>query len=334
MNYKCPVLLVILAVFLYYYFSTPSTLSGEQLTEHLNNKVVLICGASSGIGEELAYQLAPHGTKLVLVARSQDKLDKVRLEVIKRGAAEENVLVISFDFSNVAETKKVVDKTVEKFGGIDYLVSNHAAIVQGPFLAFPHSQKPEFLERMFRVNVFSHIELAVQALPHLEKSKGHMFITSSMAGEVSFYSSGVYVSTKHAINGFFYSLQQELLAKESPVSLTIGALGLIWTKEMAQVFNSTNRVAPGWATGDLEECSRGMMEAYITRPLTFTYPRLAGRVIRGLWYTLPCYHDMTIQGMKVEGAKGTGYREMVEARNAQDEISKKMNYQQGYKVGE
>ena len=330
MNYKVPVILLILSISLYYFLSPPSPLSDEQLTTHLNNKVVLICGASSGIGEELAYQLAPHSAKLVLVARSEEKLEKVRSELVKRGTPKDSILVISFDFSNVAGTKEVVEKTVEKFGGIDYLVSNHAAIVPGPFLAFPKSQKPEFLEKMFRVNVFSHIELAVQALPHLEKSKGHMFFTSSMAGEVSFYASGTYCSTKHAINGFFYSLQQELLAKESPVSLTIGSLGLIWTKEMEQVFDSTNRAAPSWATGDLEECSRGMMESYITRPQTFTYPRLAGKVIRGLWYLLPNYHQLTIQTMKPKGAEGMGYEELVESRTAQDEVSKKMNYQQGY----
>ena len=330
MNYKVPVILVILSISLYYFLSPPSPLSNEQLTTHLNNKVVLICGASSGIGEELAYQLAPHGAKLVLVARSQDKLDKVRSELVKRGTPEDNILVIIFDFSNVAETKTVVDKTVEKFGGIDYLVSNHAAIVPGPFLAFPKSQKPEFVEKMFRINVFSHIELAVQALPYLEKSKGHMFFTSSLGGEVSFYPAGTYTSTKHAINGFFYSLQQELLAKESPVSLTIGAFGLIWTKEMEQVFESTNRVAPSWATGNLEECSRGMMESYITRPQTLTYPRLAGKVIRAMWYLLPNYHDINIQTLKPAGAEGTGYKELVESRKAQDEVSKKMNYQQGF----
>ena len=329
MNYKVPVILLILSISLYYFLSPPSPLSDEQLTTHLNNKVVLICGASSGIGEELAYQLAPHGAKLVLVARSLEKLEKVRSELVKRGTPEDNILVVSFDFSNVAGTKEVVDKTVEKFGGIDYLVSNHAAIVRGPFLAFPNTQTPEYLEKMFRVNLFSHIELTVQALPHLEKSKGHMFFTSSMAGEVPLYSSGIYCSTKHAMNGFFYSLQQELLAKESSVSLTIGAFGLIWTKEMEQVFKSTGRKPRSMTTGDLEECSRGMMEAYITRPQTFTYPRLGGKMIRSFWYLLSNYHDRAIQMLKPEGAEGTGYKELVESREAQAEVSKKMNYQQG-----
>ncbi|KAL5261814.1 hypothetical protein ACHWQZ_G007497 [Mnemiopsis leidyi] len=331
MNYKVPLLLVIISVSLYYFLSSPSPLSEEELTTHLDNKVVLICGASSGIGEELAYQLAPRGARLVLVARSQNKLDKVREELLKRGTPEDNILVISFDFSDVAGSKTVVEQTIAKFGALDYLVSNHAAMIAAPFLGMSYVQDPVFIEKIFRVNLYSHIELAVQALPYLEKQKGHIFVTSSLAGEIPLYKNSLYCSTKHAMNGFFYSLQQELLAKESPVSLTIGAFGLIWTKEMAQVLASNNPY-PGWATGSVEDCSRGMMEAYVTRPQTMTFPRLAGFLYRVFWYFKPSYHDDIIEVVKPKGAKGTGYKELVEEmkidRNA--DLRKSMGYQQGY----
>ena len=116
MNYKVALILVVISASLYYFLSPPTRLSDDQLTNQLTDKVVLICGASSGIGEELAYQLAAHGAKLVLVARSQDKLDKVRTELLNRGTPEENVLIISFDFSDVSKSKEVVDQTVNKFG--------------------------------------------------------------------------------------------------------------------------------------------------------------------------------------------------------------------------
>ena len=331
MNYKVPLILVIISISLYYFLSPPSPLSEEQLTTHLNNKVVLICGASSGIGEELAYQLASHGAKLVLVARSQNKLDKVKTELLKRGTPDDNILDLSFDFSDVAGSKMVVEQTLSKFGALDYLVSNHAAMVTAPFLGMTYVQDPEYIEKIFRVNLFSHIELAVQALPHLEKRKGHMFFTSSLAGEIPLYKNSLYCSTKHAMNGFFYSLQQELLAKESPVSLTIGAFGLIWTKEISQVLAKDNPY-PGWATGSVEDCSRGMMEAYVTRPQTMSFPRLAGFLYRATWYFKPTYHEDIIEVVKPKGAQGTGYKELVEEmkldRNA--DLRKNLEYQQGY----
>ena len=283
MSYKVPVILLILSISLYYFLSPPSPLSNEQLTTHLNNRVVLICGASSGIGEELAYQLAPHGAKLVLVARSQDKLENVRQGVIERGAKEEDVFVILFDFSNVSGTKEVVDKTVAKFGGLDYLVSNHANLAFGPILSVPDLQDPDTIEKIFRINLFSHIQLALHALPHIEKQNGHMFFTSSILGEIPLYPTSIYGSTKHAMNGFFYALQQELLAKNSPVSLTIGSFGVIKTEAAAKVLSGGSPFYE-FTVGSVEDCARVMMESYVTRPFTCTFTWVTGVVYRFLWY--------------------------------------------------
>ena len=95
MNYKVPCLLLLIAVSLYYLQSPSPPPSVEQLRSHLKDKVVLICGASSGIGEELAYQLADHGAKLVLVARNQAKLDAVKEGVMKIGAADVQAVQIA-----------------------------------------------------------------------------------------------------------------------------------------------------------------------------------------------------------------------------------------------
>ena len=298
MNYKIPLLIVLISVSLHYFFSPASQLSDEQLTEHLTDKVVLICGASSGIGEELAYQLAAHGAKLVLVARHQDKLDKVRAELLHRGTLDGNVMTISFDFSEVSRSKEVVDQTLEKFGALDYLVSNHATGATGPILALPHLHTTGFIENIFRVNLFSHIELAIHALPHLEKQKGHMFVTSSVLGEVPWYMASIYTSTKHAMNGFFYSLQQELLARDSPASLTVGIFGLIRTKEVTSQFPDKTPFYD-WTTGSLGGCARVMMEAFVTRSQTVTFPNLAGVTYRALWYFVPhFYHNDRIEMTK------------------------------------
>ena len=327
MNYKVSLTIIIISSVISYFLLRSAPLSDEELTEHLTDKVVLLCGASSGIGEELAYQFAAHGAKLVLVARRQAKLEQVRTEILERGTPAENVMIISFDFSNVARSKEVIDQTLDKFGGLDYLVSNHGIVdLSGPFLAQPHNQ--DYIEKMFRVNLFSHIELAVHALPHIEKRDGHMFFTSSMNGELPWYRSASYASTKHAMNGFFYSLQQELRARESNVSLTIGAVGWVLTKETAQLLaeNGLENPYPERQTGKVEDCARAMMEAYVTRPETMTYPNLVGRIYRAQWYFNPYFHDLAINNAKPKGSVGTGYKEAVE----QSMLIAKSQHQQGH----
>ena len=329
MNYKVPCILLLIAVLLYYFLSPAPPLSDEQLTTHLKDKVVLICGASSGIGEELAYQLAGHGAKLVLVGRNQDKLAAVKEGVMKLGVSDQNVKTISFDFSDVKGSSGVINQTVDQFGKLDYLVSNHAAMFYGPFLGVPRQQEPDFIEKIFRINLFSQIELAVHALPHIEASKGHMFFTSSLAGETPYYTMAIYCSTKHALNGFFYSLQQELLARESPSSLTIGAFGFIKTKQISEMLAGDENI-PKFAHGDVKECARGMMESYVTRPLTMSYPKLAGYLNRILWYFYSNYHDLIIKNSKPPGSLGTGYQGTLERLARMEEKAKKLKFQQGY----
>lgn len=327
MYYKVALSFLIVACIVYILVPSPSD---EKLSSHFKEKVVLICGASSGIGEELAYQLARYDTKLVLVARNQEKLDHVKEGVMKLGNM--NVKTISFDFSDVKDSSRVINQTVAWYGKLDYLVSNHAAMISGAFLAFPHQQNPEYLEQIFRINLFSQIELAIHAIPLLEASNGHMFFTSSIAGEVPFYVNSIYCSTKHAMNGFFYSLQQELIAKESKVSLTIGAFGLILTNDLKAVFESANTLKriPSYAVGDVKECAHGMVESYVKRPQTMTYPQVANYLMRFLWYFYPSFHELMIKLNKPEEAKGSGYDEMINVMTAGKEIKKKLKFQQGY----
>ncbi|KAL5253320.1 hypothetical protein ACHWQZ_G013190 [Mnemiopsis leidyi] len=292
MNYKIPCVLLLLSLSLYYLLSPAPPLTTEQLSSHLNNKVVLICGASSGIGAELAHQLAPLGAKIVLVARSQDKLDAVKEGAVKLGAVEADVKTIAFDFSDVKGSGAVIDQTIAWFGKLDYLVSNHAAIVNGPFL-----------------------------------------------GESPVYQVAIYSSTKHALNGFFYSLQQELIAKESPVSLTVGVLGLINTKEVTHMIakeqnpagTSESTEIPG--SGSVEECARRIIECYVTRPLTMTFPKFVPNINRLMWFMLPCYHDTLISATKPPGSEGTGYQEYLDTLPRLREMARKLNYQQGYGGG-
>lgn len=312
----------LLAVYLYTLYPSSQTLPPDS--------VVLICGASSGIGEELAYQAAQQHAKLVLVARRLDKLEKVRDGALARGAAA--VEVIQFDMSRAGESGSVVERTVELFGKLDYLVLNHAAMFYGAFLAFPHQQQEEFIERVFRVNIFSHIQLTLSALPHLEASGGHIFVTSSIAGELPFtYGIHLYSSTKHAINGFFYSLQQELIAKLSAVTITVGALGPVWTADM-ELLMKGDVLPVKRVSGSVEDCAGGILQTYFTRPYTWTFPKPANYLMRAMWYVVPTsvYHKLIIYQSQIPGSEGYGYKEKVVDWNKKVDIAKQNRFQEGY----
>lgn len=320
-------LLILGGSFLLYTLKTPRP-TDTQLANSLAGKAVLICGASSGIGEELAYQLADFGAQLVLVGRREERLKAVREEALSRGALR--VEILPFDFSDAAGSGIVIEQTIGWLGRLDYLVINHAAIIGGPHLAYPHQQDPHFVERIFRVNTLSYLQLFLHALPHLEESHGHVFVTSSIAGEVpgAVRSSILYHGTKHALNGLFYSLQAELFYKESNVTISVGALGFIFTKELGLLLE--NAEIPSWMVGDLHVCARLMTESYLTRPLTLTYPAMAGYLARALWYFHPRYVERVSSWSGMGHGKERYDRFVNVERGELRKKAKEMDYQQGY----
>lgn len=294
--------LVVLALSIVIYRHVASSYQSEN---SLFNKVVLVCDASSGIGEELAYELAKQGAQMLLVTRTgrsesllntlkdgklgspQAQLQisahtwqmllKVKDKALSLGSPR--VELMSFDFGNVTGAHFIVDKTIELFGKLDYLVMNHAEIPRGSILKVHQHQNVDYIDRTFRVNVFSFIEIVMRAMPYLEQSQGHVFVTSSTLGEVPAAQFPVFAATKHALNGFFYSLQKELIESDSPVTLTVGNLGEVRTKTRMPLFK-----LPKWLTGDQSECAQGIKDSLISRTRTFTFPKIHPYFVKSLWY--------------------------------------------------
>ena len=312
-----------------------SILSAVILYSHLTSvtklppgTVVLICGASSGIGEELAYQAAEDGARLALVARSLDKLVRVKEEALVRGAQGVEVLVS--DFSDVVGSSAVVNRTVQRFGRLDYLVLNHVGAPLGPFLAVKSMQNPAFIEKIFRVNFFSNIQLTLEALPHLEASLGHIFVTSSTFGEMPInYGMALYSASKHAMNGFFYSIQQELLAKKSPISLTLGALGLILTPDIEQLWKN-DTLPINLISGSIQNSARGILDSYTSRPYTWSYPALPSYFMRAMWYFNPWFQKMAVFQSKQPGSRGWGYEASVLKWEEKVHIATERRFGSGY----
>lgn len=312
---KGPIVFLLFACVAYYLWHEPP-ISDETYKAQLSGKVVLLCGSSSGIGEELAYNLASFGAKLILVSRTESKLQAVKKNAEAKGSP--GVEIIPFDLSDTAKAPELISKAVAVFGGIDHVVLNHAALPTGPFLSMKNFQDPEFIEKTFRTNFFSHIQLTLAVLPHIEEKSGHVIITSSMAGELPFFFTGLYASSKHALNGFFYSLQQELLARKSKVTVTVAALGAIMTNEVDLLLKDK---VPDIVKGGLAECVQSMTRSFVTRQRTVTFPRFTGFIGRLAGQT-PFFHEIMLADPK-------SHENMLEYAKHQAELSKTTGYQSG-----
>lgn len=166
--------------------------------------IILITGASSGIGAELAKIAAQAGHSIAICARRLDKLQAIQQEIVNAGGT---CLAMQVDVSKPDQAKACVEQTITHFGGLDILVNNAG---RGN-LASVEDTSPEQLQSIFGVNVFSLWYMTAPALKHMkEKGSGHIINIASVAGTMGFPFNSAYVSAKHAVMGFTASLRAEL----------------------------------------------------------------------------------------------------------------------------
>lgn len=157
-------------------------------------KVVVITGASSGIGAETARHLAKLGAKVVLVGRNQDRLNIVVEEI--KNAGSPTPLAIVADVTK--DSKRIIDESVAHFQKLDVLVNNAGIVFDVPVM----DANIEIFDQVFNTNVRSVIELCKLSVPHLEKTKGNIVNISSICGMVPVYSSTFYSMSKAALDQF------------------------------------------------------------------------------------------------------------------------------------
>lgn len=166
------------------------------------NKVVWITGASSGIGEALAYAFAERGVKLVLSARRAEELRRVQAGCKKAAAAE----ILVLDIANADELPLKAQEVLEKMETIDILV-NCAGISQRSLAV---DTSPEVYRKIMEVNYFGTVRLSLAVLGHfISKNEGHYVAISSVTGKVGLPLRTAYCAAKHAVEGFFSSLRTE-----------------------------------------------------------------------------------------------------------------------------
>jgi short-subunit dehydrogenase len=176
-------------------------------------KVIVVTGASSGIGKALCRALAPQRPRLVLAARDEAALQAVAAACAQDGA---ETLVVPADVTSPEACRGLVARTVERFSSLDVLVNN-AGI--GMIARFDELEDLTVYERLMRVNYLGCVYLTHAALPHLKRSRGQIVTVASVAGLTGVPTRTGYSASKHAVFGFFDSLRIELA--DTGVSVTM-----------------------------------------------------------------------------------------------------------------
>lgn len=174
---------------------------------NLKNKVVIITGASSGIGKATAMKLAKEGASIVLCARSEDELNTLKDSIVKNGG---KAMVVKTDVTKPSDFKKAISQTLDAYGSIDVLVNNAGLMP----LSYVEKLKTDEWEKMVDVNIKGVFNGVAAVLPTMRKNKGgHIINISSSAAHNYFPGGAVYCATKIAVKMFSEGLRKELAPK-------------------------------------------------------------------------------------------------------------------------
>ncbi|MGO4302116.1 SDR family oxidoreductase [Cupriavidus sp. RAF12] len=263
-------------------------------------KVVLITGASDGIGAELALQLAQQGARLALAARRRDLLEalaaRIRTEFPAADAA-----VWTVDVADEAACGGLIRDVVAHYGGLDVLVNNAGVSAHG---YFEQVSDYHYYEHVMRVNYFGAMWCTREALPHLRARRGVMVAVSSLAGKVGVPGRTAYSASKFALAGFCEALRCEL--QGSGVDVCVVFPGVVATATRVNGFGPDGRpLGESRLREDdamsAHECARQMVAAMAARKRELVMTA-KGRL--GLWLKLlaPALVDrMALKALKQAG---------------------------------
>ena len=171
---------------------------------NIEGRIVVITGASSGLGEATARMLSAHGATVVLGARRVDRIEALAAELTAAGG---RALALQTDVTRAADVQRLVDAAVEKFGRIDVIVNNAGLMPSSPL----ERLKIDDWDRMIDVNIKGVLYGIAAALPHMQRQKGgHVVNVSSVAGHKVRAGTAVYSATKHAVRALSEGLRQEV----------------------------------------------------------------------------------------------------------------------------
>ncbi len=196
----------------------------------IEDAVVVVTGAASGIGRATAHEFARAGARVVLTSRRAAALEELAREI---GA--HRALAVPADVTDEAAVQEVARRAVERFGGIDVWVNNASVNLFGRFEEAPHDE----YRRVLDVNVGGYFHGAWAALPHLRRSRGTLINVGSVNSKVPGPFVGAYIASKHAVRGWSSALRQEL--RGSGVDVVTIMPASIDTPLFQQAANHTGR---------------------------------------------------------------------------------------------
>jgi NADP-dependent 3-hydroxy acid dehydrogenase YdfG len=192
--------------------------TGEEIMSEINGKVVIITGASSGLGEATARRLAKSGAKLVLAARREERLVELRDAIIEQGG--EAIYRVT-DVTDRAQVESLAKAAKEAYGRIDVLVNNAGLMPLSPL----DQLKVDEWEQMIDVNIKGVLYGIAAVLPTMrEQHSGHIINLSSVAGHVVFPGAAVYCATKYAVKALSEGIRQEGGAEIRSTNISPGAV--------------------------------------------------------------------------------------------------------------
>ncbi len=199
-----------------------------------DNKVVWITGASSGIGEALAKVFAQQGAKLILSARNENELNRVKENC---SSPPENIYILPLDLTLSSDIRSKSIMAIARWEGIDYLINNAGIASRGQVV----NTDMTVYRKVMETNFFGSIALTKEVLPSMiNTKKGHIVVVSSMAGKLGSPLLSTYSSSKHALHGFFDTLRMEV--KKEGIHITLIVPGFINTPILVNSMDEKGKV--------------------------------------------------------------------------------------------
>ena len=242
-----------------------------------NNKIVVITGASSGIGKETAIEFAKLGARLVLVARGKEKLEELEKSLVKFNT---EVLVCPCDVSNKEHVKQMTSKVLDKFGKIDILVNNAGFAIYGNVSELSIEQ----IESQMQTNYLGMVYCTKHFLPIMNKhNSGHIVNVASVAASFGLPGIAPYCASKFAMLGFSEGLKHEL--KNTGIGITVVSPIMVRTNFFDhESFSKMPKYSP--TSLDPKTVAKSILRASTSNRLEIIVPNI---VRIGVWlkHTIP-----------------------------------------------
>jgi short-subunit dehydrogenase len=262
----------------------------------LSDQVMVITGASSGIGLVTARMAAKRGTRLILNARNEEALRRVCDELNQAGGKASHV---AGDVGKLEDVQKLADEAIHRFGGFDTWVNNAGVSIYGRVL----DQSLEDQRRLFETNYWGVVHGSRVACAHLRERGGALINVGSVLSDIAIPIQGTYCATKHAVKGYTDALRLELEAERAPISVTLikpSAINTPYVQHAKNLLPSEPlNPAPVYAPETVAEAILYCAE----HPERDVYVGGAGKMLAEAGHHLPRLTDKVMESMMLDQQK-------------------------------